>query len=413
MRIGAGSDGSRLSLLLMLVPPAFHWLGQGMARVLFRVPAVIGLWVLCTSGAASRAATPLDPLLAKRSHGEASSWFDVRHLGVDGQGWNESTPARFDRLPPRAQAVVPESVWGLSRHSAGLAVRFGSDATDLRARWTLTSAGLGMPHMPPTGVSGLDLYVREDSGAWRWLAVGQPREQTNAVTLIGNLAPGWREYLLYLPLYNGTRSLELGIPEQAIIAPGQPWGAGTRKPIVFYGTSITQGACASRPGMTHVALLGRRFQFPTINLGFSGSGRMEPALAELMAELDPSVYVLDCLPNLKPHEVTERVGPFVRRLREARPTTPILLVEDRFYPDGHLLASRRRHNEANHAALRAAYDALRSTGVRHLHYLPAGRLLGDDGEATVDGSHPTDLGFVRQSEEFARVLRPLLRRAMR
>lgn len=305
---------------------------------------------------------------------------------------------------------MPGSVWGLSRHSAGMSVRFGTQAETLRARWVLTSGSLGMPHMPPTGVSGLDLYVRDGGRRWRWLAVGQPREQTNTVTLVEGLTEDWREYLLYLPLYNGTRSLEIGVPESATVARGEAWEPGHRRPVLFYGTSITHGACASRPGMTHVALLGRRWGMPTLNLGFSGSGRMEPELAELLSELDPSVYVLDCLPNMKASEVTERVPPFVRRLREARPSTPIVLVEDRNYPDGFLRESRRRHNEENHAALKEAYRALRRSGIRGLYYVEARDLLGADGEGTVDASHPTDLGFVRQAEVLDRTLGPLIRR---
>lgn len=343
---------------------------------------------------------------------EGIRWYSATQLGVEGRGWSD-TASPYDRLPARAEAKVPSSVWGLSRHSAGLSVRFGSDATQLQARWVLTSAGLGMPHMPPTGVSGLDLYVREAAGSWRWLAVGQPRAQTNTTTLVQGMPVGWREYLLYLPLYNGTKSLELGVPEGAVLAPGGPRAGAARKPVVFYGTSITHGACASRPGMTHVAILGRRFQFPTLNLGFSGSGRMEPVMAEFLAELDPSVYVLDCLPNMKAAEVMERVAPFVRRLRQDHPLTPIVLVEDRFYPDGFLLEGRRRHNEENHAALRASYETLRREGVKGMYYVPAVDLLGGDGEATVDASHPTDLGFMRQAEVLGRTLRPLLRRAAR
>src|SRR6185436_6908291 len=125
------------------------------------------------------------------------------------------------------------------------------------------------------------------------------------------LPPGKREFLLYLPLYNGTEFVELGLPPAATLAQAPAWGSGTRKPIVFYGTSILHGACASRPGMVHSAILGRRFNFPHINLGFSGNGKMEPELADLLAELDPSVYVLDCLPNMKADEVTVRVEPFV------------------------------------------------------------------------------------------------------
>lgn len=350
------------------------------------------------------------PFLVRGAGDQNLRWVDVRELGVEGRDWT-NTESYFDRLPASAKGKVPESVWNLGKHSAGELVRFVTDASTLQVRWELTSASLAMPHMPATGVSGVDLYVKLASGEWRWLANGQPRGQTNTTTLASDLPPGRREFLLYLPLYNGVRSVGLGVNVGAELTSAGPWGPGTRKPIVFYGTSITQGGCASRPGVAHVALVGRRFNFPTINLGFSGSGRMEPAMADLLAELDPSVYVLDCLPNLTAAQVTERTEPFVRRLRAAHPTTPIVLVEDRNYADAFLNSGRRAGNEANHAALWAAYQRLKKSGVKHLHYLRADGLLGADGEDTVDGSHPTDLGFVRHADAFAKVLKPLLKRA--
>jgi aryl-phospho-beta-D-glucosidase BglC (GH1 family) len=336
-------------------------------------------------------------------------WTDARDLVVEGQGWS-GTKAPYDRLPAKAEGRVPTSVWHLSRQSAGIAVRFVTDATTITARWALISSNLGMPHMAATGVSGLDLYVKTDSGKWHWLACGQPGKQTNQALLVKDLRAARREYLLYLPLYNGTASLEIGVPAEATLAPAGPWGPGERKPMVFYGTSIQQGACASRPGMVHSAILGRRFQYPTINLGFSGSGKMEPVMADLLAELDPSIYVLDCLPNMNDALVTERVEPFVQKLRQAHPLTPIVLVEDRRYPDGILVERKRQTNDANHAALRAAFKRLKQAGIKHLYYINGDPLLGDDGEATVDSSHPTDLGFMRQADAFAKVLGPLLRK---
>ena len=190
-------------------------------------------------------------------------------------------------------------VWNLTRDSTGLCVRFVTDSPTIEARWTLNKALLAMPHMPATGVSGLDLYAKADDGKWRWLAVGQPKvSPTNSVRLVTGLPKGPREYLLYLPLYNGVSSVEIGIPKDRQIAKAEPRPEALRKPIVFYGTSITQGGCASRPGMVHTAILGRQLNRPVINLGFSGNGKMEPELADLLAELDPAVYVLDCLPNM-------------------------------------------------------------------------------------------------------------------
>ncbi len=267
-----------------------------------------------------------------------------------------------------------------------------------------------MPHMPATGVSGLDLYVKADDGQWRWLGVGQPRETPpHTATLVSGLPSGRRDFLLYLPLYNGVTSAEIGVPEGRSLEKSPPRAEDRHKPIVFYGTSITQGGCASRPGAVHTAILGRRLDRPVINLGFSGSGKMEPALASLLADLDPAVYVLDCLPNMSVSQVKERDVPFVHTLRNAHPTTPIVLAEDRLYSQGTLLPDRRRHNTENHMALRAAYDALRAEGVAGLLYLPGAVQLGDDGEGTVDGSHPTDLGFVRMADAFA----PVLERALR
>lgn len=350
----------------------------------------------------------LDPAQAKPSADGALLWYDLKSLPIEGQGWSD-TKAPYDRLPAKAEGVVRGPVWGLSRNSTGICARFTTDATAIHARWTLTSPNLAMPHMPATGVSGLDLYVKSPDGRWRWLANGRPTAATNEAALVSGLPAGSREYLLYLPLYNGVSSVEIGIAKESKLAKADPRPAGRERPILFYGTSITQGGCASRPGMVHSAILGRRFDWSVVNLGFSGNGKMEPELASLLAELDPAVYVLDCLPNMNPKEVAERVEPFVQTLRKAHPETPILLVEDRFYSDTHLLAGKRRHNEENHAALRGAYERLIAAGVKGLHYLPAEHMLGDDDEGTVDSSHPTDLGFMRQADAFAVVLEPLLK----
>ncbi|MDB5334393.1 MAG: hypothetical protein JWN70_12, partial [Planctomycetaceae bacterium] len=145
-------------------------------------------------------------------------WYDIRLLGVEGQGWTADLKSPFDRLPAKAEGKATAAVWGLSHHSAGLAVRFVTDARTIHARWTLTKAELAMPHMPATGVSGLDLYVKDSGTTWRWLSVGQPRAQTNSVALVSGLPVGEREYMLYLPLYNGVTNVELGIDKTSFLA---------------------------------------------------------------------------------------------------------------------------------------------------------------------------------------------------
>lgn len=334
-------------------------------------------------------------------------WYDIRQLGVEGQGWTE-VAAPYDRLPAKAEGVVRDAVWNLSRDSAGMAVRFTTEATAVHARWTLTKSRLEMPHMPATGVSGLDLYAKDGEGTWRWVANGRPSGQTSAVVLADGLRPGRREYMLYLPLYNGVTLVEVGVPAASELDDAPAYPAERAKPIVFYGTSITHGACASRPGMVHTAILGRWYRRPVINLGFSGNGRMEPEVTALLAELDAAVYVIDCCPNLTGEQTAERTRPLVEQLRAARPEVPIVLVEDRRYTDAWIRPAKAERNDGNHVALKAAYDALLTDGVQRLHYIPGDSLLGDDNDGAVDSSHPNDLGFYRQAVAFDRVLRPLV-----
>ena len=341
----------------------------------------------------------LDPLRTQ----DGTSWFRAQEIGIEGKGWDDTETA-FDRLPARARGVVRAPVWSLSQQSAGLCIRFSTNSSDIHVRWKLRSETLALPHMPATGVSGVDLYVRHE-GRWRWLANGRPLEVENSAQLAKSLPPAKRDYLLYFPLYNGVTSLEVGIDQDASLFLPQPQES---RPIVFWGTSITQGACASRPGMCHTAILHRWLDRPVINLGFSGNGRMEPEVAQLMAELDAAVFVVDCLPNIRATEVRARTRRVVEILREHHPDTPILLVEDRDYTDGYVVASKRKRNESSQAALREQFAAMQADGIAHLHYLEGHRLLGEDGEDTVDTSHPTDLGFYRQAQAFKTALVPLL-----
>lgn len=264
-----------------------------------------------------------------------------------------------------------------------------------------------MPHMTAAGVSGLDLYVR-DAGQWRWIGGSRPQNgKVSDQLLVRGLSRAKREYMLYLPLYNGIDSIELGLSPDATFEPA-PDRYTDRKPIVFYGTSITQGGCASRPGMAYPSILGRALDWPTINLGFSGNGKTEPEMAALLAELDPAVYVLDSLPNLTVEQVGERVEPFIKTLRASHPETPIVLVENLSYPDATLIDARRTKVVEANALLGKLYADLKKAGDKHLHYIAATSLLGGDGEDTVDGTHPTDLGFSRMAQGMEPVLREAL-----
>jgi lysophospholipase L1-like esterase len=332
-------------------------------------------------------------------------WQDASDLTVEGRGWTDNA-SFYNRFPARAKAVVRPELWGLSTNSAGIAIRFVTDAREIHARWKLINADLSMNHMAATGVSGLDLYVRL-KGKWAWLAVGRPAGQENEATLISGLPDGKREYALYLPLYNGVTSVELGVPDGAVLDTAPPRTRDV-KPVVFYGTSITQGGCATRPGMAYPALIGRALDIPTVNLGFSGNGRGEHEVSDLLAELDPSVYVIDAMPNMSPETVDERIRYMLKTIHTKHPNTPLIIVEHAIFPSAFNMEKGRAASDAWNKILAKIYKDNAAEWGGLLHYVKCDKLMGSDGEATVDGVHPTDVGFMRMAE----VLTPAVKKAM-
>lgn len=356
---------------------------------------------------ASPDVSKLDPAMGtQKATAKAIVWHNPEQWGVEGRCWPDEPRKRYyDRLPASAEGKVTPAVWSLSRNSAGMTVRFKSNATAIHARYSL-SAEVKMAHMPATGHSGVDLYARDEKGKWRWVNVSRPAAKDVVAPLSENMTAAPREWLLHLPLYNSVEKLEIGVNEGAAFEGIAPRQQGL---LIFYGTSITHGACASRPGMCHPAILGRRLELPVLNLGFSGNGRMDAAVGEFLGRLDAAVFVIDCLPNMDAKLVTERCIPLVKQLRAARPQTPIVLVEDRRNTNSWIHPDRAAHHTANHAALKEAFGKLQEQGVQRLFYVPGDPLLGDDGEGATDGSHPNDLGFVRQAD----VMEPVIRAALK
>jgi hypothetical protein len=373
---------------------------------------LLPLTVLAQTPAKGKARTPgsdvskLDPAMGvNKAAADNVDWHDVTKWGVEGRILPDQERLRwFDRLPAAAEKTVTKAVWSLSRDSAGMMVRFKTDASSIHVHYQLAKPNLGMPHMPATGVSGVDLYARDKDGKWKWVQVTKPAQQEIRAEIIKDLAPGEREYAAYLPLYNGVELVEIGVPKGAKFE-GLPPRAN---PIVFYGTSITHGACASRPGMVHTAILGRRLDRPVVNLGFSGNGRMDAAVGDFLTQVDAAVYVIDCLPNMQPADVTPKAIALVKQLRAAKPDTPIVLVEDRRFTNDWITPAKHEFHTRNHAALRKAYDSLTKDGVKGLSYIEGDHLYGDDTEGATDASHASDLGFMRQADIFEPVLRKAL-----
>lgn len=351
----------------------------------------------------------LDPNFIAERTADGVCWVDVEKLRVEGRAWPvDQLEAPYDRFPARGKDVLRGPVWGLSHHSAGMRVCFQTDATSIAARWHVRFENLAMDHMPSTGVSGVDLYGKVGN-RWEFAGVGRPtRFPDNNNTLVSNMTPELREFCLYFPLYNGVTSVQIGLPADAQLLPAPAYPAGHEKPVLFYGTSILQGGCASRPGMAYPSILGRWLERPHYNFGFSGNAQLEPETAALLAELDPCAYVLDPMPNNAAEHVVSRFEPFVQMLRKAHPTTPIVLVDNIVYQQSSFDQKRLANWSSKNAEMAALFQRLRAAGDNLVYHVPGDNLLGRDTEATVDGTHGTDLGFMRLAEAVYPTLRQIL-----
>lgn len=329
---------------------------------------------------------------------------------IQNQGWQEELSRTYVRLPDRAKGQVREDVWNLSRHSSGLTIHFYCNAPEIRVRYQVKRS-LQMPHMPATGVSGVDLYQITSDGDWNFCFGNYAFRDTIQYTYSNLRKDKYHdrgfEYRLYLPLYNEVSWLEIGVKEENELTfiP-----ASVEQPIVLYGTSIAHGACASRPGMSWANIVQRKIDFPLINLGFSGNGRLEKEVLDFVTEIDARLYILDCLPNLvdrKKEEVYQLVLNAVKQIREKH-SSPILLVEHIGYSNAQTDALRLELYKRPNEALKKAFETLSADGVENLYYLTREE-LNIPADGWVDNIHPSDLGMQAQANAVEEKIREILK----
>lgn len=331
---------------------------------------------------------------------------------LEGQAWPGEVKSFYDRLPAKAETLVRKPVWDLSRNSAGLQLRFQTNADEIIVRYIVTGS-LQMPHMPATGVSGVDLYAKTIDGKWLW-AAGKYSFGDTIVYRFTNLSTNDQhvkdhEYYLYLPLYNSVKWMEISYPKQSSFKPLQPH---TDKPIVVYGTSIAQGGCASRPGLAWTNILQRKLDRPVINLAFSGNGRLENELIDMISGIDANLFVLDCLPNLtgtyvSNGELHKRLVNAVVALQTKKPGTPILLTEHDGYTDEGLNPVRKKDYQDPNKVMTEVMDSLWKAGVKNIYRLTKEE-INQDIESMVDGTHPNDIGMMHYADAYEKKIKSIL-----
>ena len=334
----------------------------------------------------------------------AQVWHDAADMHVFGKSV-ENTYTHYARFPEDINDRARKDLQRLGGDAAGLYVEFSSDSPAIHVRWTSVKK-LTMSHMASVGSRGLDLYTKTSKG-WRFVGSARPALDYAETTrcIAKDIDPGVREYRIYLSLYDGISKLDIGTEKGAQFIPAE---AGTRKaPVAMYGTSILQGGCVCRPGMAATNILGRWLDREVVNLGFSGNAKLDPEIAELMARVEnPAVFVMDNVPNDSPQMILEKLEPFVKTLRDAHPNVPIVFVGEAPYAHDFVSSKSDKAMHEKNDAQYTIYNKLKKAGWKKLYFVSGDKLIGTDGEATVDYAHQTDLGALRYSE----VIYPLLKK---
>jgi hypothetical protein len=309
-------------------------------------------------------------------------------------GYQRHEGGTFHRVDTGKYADMPSGVKSLYTHTPGMYVHFKTTSTTIRALWCTTRAK-SYNNLTAIAFEGLDLYINRD-GQWVHAGVGRPgANDCNAHTLVSNMDEGEKEGLLYLPLYDGVEGLELEIDLDAELtflpSPFKP-------KVPIYGTSIVHGASASRAGLAYPARLSRMLGVDFINLGISGSAKMEASVAKMIADYEMDALILDCIPNCSPNDIQERTATFIQIIREKHPTLPILAIEGAMFESGNFNRAIADDMNLRNERFRAEIKALQAHDP-HIYLLGAEGLLGDDHEGTIDGTHPNDLGFDRMIQK--------------
>ena len=329
---------------------------------------------------------------------------------IQNYGFDTKDALLYGRLPKKAQKLVSSSLWNLACQSSGLEIHFYSNSPNIYVQYEVSNP-LSFPHMPSTGVTGVDLYCVDNDGVWHYCFGDYQLKDTVTYSYsrfpISPYHDKGYEYRLYLPLYNQLKWMKIGVSDDSDLT---FISASQEKPIVLYGTSIAQGACASRPGMAWSSILGRMLDIPLVNLGFSGEGKMEQEVLNLIVEIDARLYILDCLPNmddLSEKELINLLISGVKQLRKSR-KVPILMLEHAGMSNMEMdTLAATRIKQLNQGS-KKAYRQLCAEGITDIFYLSREE-LNLTMDSWVDAVHPNDFGMMQYAKAVEREIRKILK----
>lgn len=334
---------------------------------------------------------------------------DARCLDILGK-LTKDTSGPYTRIPESYKEGMRKAVWDLGKCSAGIAVRFSSDAGEFKAHWSTAGLPLG-DNMTYILKSGMALYVL-DKGEWFYVGAFRPGKrlksgETREFSISCSKLKGeMHEYILYLGMYDSFTSVEIGVPENCRLETPKVGSPRRDNPIIAYGTSILQGASASHPGLAGTNLLSRMLDREVINLGFSGNARLDTDIAEYMASYPtPEAYILDNAPNCNAELIREKQEAFYRILRNAHPETPVFFVGQPMYPRVRFDECGANDILGRQDAMLEVFNRLKKSGEKNIYFISAEKFLLNDNIGTVEGTHFTDIAFQRWATAIAKAMK--------
>lgn len=328
---------------------------------------------------------------------------DASKLYISGKLFATAKP--YQRVDTVKYSNMPPAVKKLYTHSAGLAICFTSNSTGISARWCVTNPP-SYPNLTPIASKGLNLYVEKD-GQWQYAGVGRPEGDCNTGFLVQNMDHSEKKFVLYLPIYSELSQLEIGIDEgsglQSLPDPFQ-------KRVLVYGSSITQGAAASRSGLAYPAVLSRRLGYDFLNAGVSGSAKMEPEVIAMLNDIEADAYILDCIPNSTEKNIKDRAVNMIHCIQRRHPGKPVILLNSIVREQSYVDAKVNNMVTSQNSAIDSIAADLINKGTPDFYFINTKGFLGDDHEGTTDGIHPNDLGSYRFVSKLEPIVADILKK---
>ena len=346
-------------------------------------------------------------LLCGSAMAKELKWVDGTSLNICGHTIrNAQNP--YSRLDAKAYNFENSAIIRYSRYPSGVYVMFKTNSSQVAVDWTLVSPKLRF-NMTPIVQLGVDLYVKQD-GEWRFCSTGRVSANSNVTnykkTLVRNMDNSEKEFMLYLPLWNEVTSLQIGIDSDATIsAIPSPY----KHRVVSYGTSTLHAASPSRPGMAPLARLSRMLGVDFVNFSYSGQGKMEPESAEVLADCETDAIICYCFGNTTPTEIEERVDAFVERVAKAHPDKAVIFLPPFLYNPNNVDLVKREYSIKKRETI-ARKMAVLTKKFKNVHYIDIKDACGLDNEASIDNSHPNDLGFDRILQNYGPKIAKILKK---